>query len=263
MKFDGYLICSDHDGTVAEWGELLQVNIEAIKYFQDNGGIFTVATGRRHDFVAEKYAGIIKPHVPSIISNGTMLYDITDDKVIYKNFLTVDDYDVLFDAFEHSQHALRFRIELEEESLWFDIDKTSVNDVRAALNGREVSKFVMEFKNEDEDKTLELQKYLTDKYGDRYTVVRAWYTGLEFFTKTGGKGDCISRVKEIIKDALGIEIHTVIGMGDFENDISLIKMADIGVAMGNAQEAVKQAADYITRTNDEDGLVQVIDEFMK
>ncbi|MBQ1283660.1 MAG: HAD hydrolase family protein [Clostridia bacterium] len=64
MKFDGYLICSDHDGTVAEWGELLQVNIEAIKYFQDNGGIFTVATGRRHDFVAEKYAGIIKPHVP-------------------------------------------------------------------------------------------------------------------------------------------------------------------------------------------------------
>ena len=258
MKFDGYLICSDHDGTVAEWGELLQVNIEAIKYFQDNGGIFTVATGRRHDFVAEKYAGIIKPHVPCIISNGTMLYDITDDKVIYKNFLTVDDYDVLFDAFEHSQHALRFRIELEEESLWFDIDKTCIDDINKALNGREVSKFVMEFKNEDEDKTLELQKYLTDKYGDRYTVVRAWYTGLEFFTKTGGKGDCISRVKEIIKDKLGIEIHTVIGMGDFENDISLIKMADIGVAMGNAPMHVKEHADKIAEKSADGGFAKFV-----
>ena len=258
MKFDGYLICSDHDGTVAEWGELLQVNIEAIKYFQDNGGIFTVATGRRHDFVVEKYAGIIKPHVPAIIGNGTMLYDITDDKIIFKDFMTTDDYGAMFDAFEHAQNAIRFRIELENETLWFEIGETLLEDIKAALKGREVSKFVIEFKGEDVDKTLELQKLLTDKYGDRYTIVRAWPTGLEFFSKTGSKGDCVSRVKQIIKDKLGIEIHTVIGMGDFENDISLIKTADIGVAMGNAPMHVKEHADKIAEKSADGGFAKIV-----
>ena len=50
--------------------------------------------------------------------------------------------------------------------------------------------------------------------------------------------------------------------GDGYNDISMIEYAGTGVAMGNAQPAVKDAADYITGTNDEDGLVEVIDKFI-
>ncbi len=258
MKFDGYLICSDHDGTVAEGGEILEVNREAIKYFQENGGIYTVATGRRQDFVVEKYKDIIKPHIPVIIGNGTMLYDMTDQKIIHKDFLTNDDYPALFDAFEHSGGGLNFRIELEKETLWFKIDETDKGQIEEALNGREVSKFVIDYKGEDVDKTLALQKYLTDKYGENYTVVRAWPTGLEFFSKTGSKGDCISRVKEIIKERLGIEIHTVIGMGDFENDISLIRMADIGVAMGNAPDHIKKYADVIAENSADGGAAKYI-----
>ncbi len=258
MKFDGYLICSDHDGTVAEWGEILDVNREAIKYFQDNGGIFTVATGRRQDFVVEKYKDIIKPHVPAIIGNGTMLYDITDGKIIFKDFMTSDDYTALFDAFEHACGGIHFRIELEHETLWFKIDETDKSQIETALNGQDVSKFVIDFDGKEVEKTLKLQKYLTDKYGDSYTIVRAWPTGLEFFSKTGSKGDCISRVKEVIKNKLGIDIHTVIGMGDFENDISLIKMADIGVAMGNAPDHVKTHADKVIENSADGGAAKFI-----
>lgn len=61
---------------------------------------------------------------------------------------------------------------------------------------------------------------------------------------------------------MGLTRENAICCGDGYNDISMIEYAGTGVAMGNAQLAVKDAADYITGTNDEDGLVEVIDKFI-
>lgn len=51
--------------------------------------------------------------------------------------------------------------------------------------------------------------------------------------------------------------------GDGYNDVSMIEYAGLGVAMGNAQPAVKDSADFVTRTNDEDGILHVINLFMR
>ena len=51
-------------------------------------------------------------------------------------------------------------------------------------------------------------------------------------------------------------------IGDTENDLAIIKAAGIGVAMGNAKDVVKEAADYVAPTNDEDGIVEVIHKFI-
>ncbi len=243
MKFDGFLICADHDGTVAQNGELLPQNKEAIDFFQQNGGIFTVATGRRQDFAMERYQSIIKPHVPIIIANGTMIFDMTDDLIIHRDFLCADDYGMVFDAFSRAKDAVNLRIELESETLLFNPREDNSDDITARLHGREISKFVLDFTQED--KALELQGYLTEKFGHKYSVVRSWPTGLETFSKTAGKGGCLNQIKAHIKQYLGTEIHTTIGMGDFENDISLIESADIGVAMGNAPDHVKARADIV------------------
>ena len=61
---------------------------------------------------------------------------------------------------------------------------------------------------------------------------------------------------------IGMTKDAAICCGDGFNDISMIKYAGVGVAMGNAQTAVKEAADYITASNDEDGLVEVINRFI-
>lgn len=100
--------------------------------------------------------------------------------------------------------------------------------------------------------------YLSDTYGDRYTNVRSWYTSLEVFSKTASKGNDIALVKQHLAEKLGIEIHTAIGMGDFENDISLIKAADIGVAMGNAPDSVKSHADVIAKKSADAGTAKFI-----
>ena len=53
------------------------------------------------------------------------------------------------------------------------------------------------------------------------------------------------------------------GFGDGENDISLIRRAGIGVAMGNAEECLKAEADYITVTNDDDGVAAVLEKILQ
>jgi HAD superfamily hydrolase (TIGR01484 family) len=61
---------------------------------------------------------------------------------------------------------------------------------------------------------------------------------------------------------LGIEMSEVIAMGDSLNDLAMIQAAGLGVAMGNAQEAIKQAADIITASNDEDGVARIIEQYV-
>ena len=63
-------------------------------------------------------------------------------------------------------------------------------------------------------------------------------------------------------ESVGLTRENAICCGDGFNDISMIKYAGVGVAMGNAQPAVKEVADYITGTNDEDGLVEVMEAFI-
>lgn len=63
-------------------------------------------------------------------------------------------------------------------------------------------------------------------------------------------------------ETIGIRREDVVCCGDGYNDISMLRYAGVGVAMGNAQSPVKEAADYVTAANDEDGLVQVIERFI-
>lgn len=63
-------------------------------------------------------------------------------------------------------------------------------------------------------------------------------------------------------DVLGIKREEVIACGDGYNDITMVKFAGLGVAMGNAVEQTKAAADYITLSNDDDGVAAVVEKFI-
>ena len=64
-------------------------------------------------------------------------------------------------------------------------------------------------------------------------------------------------------NAIGADVNDTIAVGDGFNDMSMIKYANVGICMRNGQQAVKDVADYVTeRTNDEDGVVEVIEKFI-
>ena len=66
-KFDGYLICSDFDGTIYADGKISQENIDAIEYFQSKGGYFTFASGRNYEMFTEGAASVITPDRKSVV----------------------------------------------------------------------------------------------------------------------------------------------------------------------------------------------------
>lgn len=88
------------------------------------------------------------------------------------------------------------------------------------------------------------------------------YRSEPYFLELVPKGIDKARSLEILISQLGIKREEVIACGDGFNDLSMIQFAGLGVAMKNAQPILHQHADFITLTNDEDGVAHVIEKFI-
>lgn len=94
-------------------------------------------------------------------------------------------------------------------------------------------------------------------YYDKFNIYKSQSTILEVLPKDVDKGHAM----RIVGDMLGLDKSQIMGIGDQENDLSLVQQAGFGVAMGNAIDIVKDSADYITKTNDESGVAYAIRKF--
>lgn len=93
---------------------------------------------------------------------------------------------------------------------------------------------------------------------EKYSIFKSAPYFLEFTNKEVDKGLGLKKLAEY----LGIKKEEIIACGDAGNDLSMVRYAGLGVAMGNATEEVKEAANYITKSNDEDGIAEVIEKFI-
>ena len=93
---------------------------------------------------------------------------------------------------------------------------------------------------------------------EKYSVFKSSPFFLEFTHKEVDKGLGLKRLGE----HLGIKREEIIACGDAGNDLSMVKYAGLGVAMANATPEVKEVANYITTSNDEDGIAKVIEKFI-
>ena len=92
----------------------------------------------------------------------------------------------------------------------------------------------------------------------RLSVYRSEPYFIEVMARGVSKGDAVAGLLE----RLGIGREDAIACGDGFNDLSMIRYAGVGVAMGNAQQAIKDEADVVTLSNDEDGLVPIIRHYI-
>lgn len=93
---------------------------------------------------------------------------------------------------------------------------------------------------------------------DDVIISSSFKLNLEINAVGATKGEGILRLAA----HLGIEPEATMGFGDGENDLSMMQKAGLGVAMANGEEVVKQAADYVTAHNDEDGVALAIEKFV-
>ena len=112
--------------------------------------------------------------------------------------------------------------------------------------------------NGDDAYLADVEQKMKDKFQENLSISRSEAFFLEVMAKGIDKAKSLERLLEI-KNATKEEM---IACGDGYNDLSMISFAGLGVAMGNAVDGVKNVADYVTLSNDEDGVAKVVEEFV-
>lgn len=260
-KFDGILLCTDLDDTLLTFDKRVsEENKQAIEYFQSEGGLFTFATGRvPHG--AELMLEYITPNAPMVCFNGACIYDFKSKKFLWKKTLDKSAIDVV----EFVDREFPFAgIEVcAEDEIFFCKLNRLVNEHQVFeklpdnfLDYHDIKKdwikvlfMVEEYQIDDIRSAIS-----NSEFADRYSFVRSspWY--YELLPKKASKGAGLIKLAEI----LGVNPDKTIGVGDNDNDMSLIMMAGCGIAVSNAISTLRGVADYITVDNNSHAISAVI-----
>lgn len=246
-KFDGLLICSDYDGTLAYKGSVSEENFEAIRYFREHGGSFTLATGRYPSSIIRRMGADFLRPTPVICMNGGILYDVAREQVLFAEELP-DGYRKTVLEATRWQGIRDIRLFPNRDLPLIQFLPEERDALKEAWD-QPLIKVVLHVDTEVSD---EVRNRLRELLSDDFTVERSWLNGLEIYGSSYGKGVAARSLCRM----LGKE--TLIAVGDYENDLSMIREADIGVAIGDAIPAVKEAADQVTATAKDHGVARLI-----
>ena len=253
-KFDGILLTSDWDGTLISKNTLNPRDIEAIRYFQKNGGSFTVCTGRDLPHI-RMFFDDVKPNTYLIALNGAKIIHPDSLEIIYEGFLDNGVYRVLDELFVDESYFTDMNVYLEgmNDSVYFYPHEYAEYHDKMLL--RRAYKILLY--GDSEEKVLEAQARANALGLDGYVFVRSWKYSLELLKKKNAKGAAIRRLAE------HINAKKLIAVGDFENDIQMLEAADIGYAVGDATDALKKVADRVTVPAAEGAISHIIEDIEK
>ena len=235
-RFDGILICSDVDGTFAVGRDVPQRNLDALRYFESEGGRFTLFTGREAG-----YEGNLPWEIrcPMVTENGARIYDPQLRRTLWT--FPLDGCGALLEWLDACPLlTAETRCHLCFTDRRFPVPPGTVVQETLAHTQGELLKIVCAgFR--DEKEALQFLSEARKTFGSRYTVCRSWDTGVEFISPLGGKGTCLNHLRNLLEDS----VHTVIAVGDYENDLSMLLAADRAFAPSNALPEIRQAAERI------------------
>lgn len=262
-KFEGMLFCTDLDGTLYNDDKTVsKENLDAIEYFKSEGGLFTFITGRIPATSKHIY-DTIHPNAPYGCINGAAIFDAQKGEYIYKVFLPKDVMELVkYIETELPDMGVQFNT---EKTVYFNKDNTAMKYFRSMTGLPYIScpceeilepTFKVVFAHEDENRIEKLRQLLAaHPKADNFDFIRSEKTLYEILPKGTSKGVLLCKLAEL----LGIDIRKTIAVGDYNNDVSMIKAAGVGFAVSNAVTEAKAVADYITVSNNEHAIATIID----
>ena len=263
-KFSGLLICTDLDGTVFKNDKTIsKENTQAIEYFKKEGGYFTFVTGRMPYYVSHA-RDCIKPNAPIGCANGGGLYDTVKNEYVWKQVLPKNVTE-LVEYIDRNLPDIGIQVSGIYKSYFYKDNEAMVR----FRNISQLENIVCHYKEVPEEygkiifsshinqEILELEKMLkSHPRAEEFDFIRSEKTLFEILPKGVSKGTSIAKLCEY----LNIDIKKSIGIGDYNNDIPMFKAAGIGIAVSNACPEAKEAADYITVSNEESAIAKVIED---
>lgn len=273
------LVALDLDGTLFDnSSRISERNLTAIRSITDKGIHVVISTGRPFEgipFDQIKDTGINY----AITANGSGIYEISTGKCLYENAMDEElvtpilnfllTRDIHMDAFIGGKGYTPVQcVETAQKLTVPSSIKNYIITTRTRLDN--ILQFIHENQLKVQKMTLNFYPAADGTLIDRETVrkflvsnpsittVCGGYNNLEFTRADANKGVGLRKLAEI----LGVNPDATMAIGDTENDLAIIEAAGIGVAMGNATDAVKARADYVTTTNTKDGVAAAIEHFI-
>lgn len=261
----------DIDGTLVNSQKVVsEATRDAIIEAQKRGKIVAIASGRsisgiRHtasSISLEEFGGYV------IAYNGTTVVNCKTGECIYNQMISTEMIAPVYEAAKEAKVGILVYHDQQKELLSGNgVDKYIEADAKACeITIRETKHFVQDINfpinkfllTGEPEYMREVEKKMQEKFGDRLNVFRSDPFYVELLPKFVDKGVAVEKLMK----HLDVKKDKVICIGDSYNDLPMLRRVGLGVAMGNAQKEVKEAADFITDSNDEDGIVKVIKKFM-
>lgn len=243
MKYK--LIALDMDGTLLDENlKISDENIYWIKKAMEHDVIVILSTGRGYKNAID-FADELQLNTPMITVNGSEIWE-TPRKLLARTLMDSKHIEKLFE------------LSKKNDDMWFWA-YTSNSVLFNRDNWHEVTKPVSQYewlKFGYYSENISLLHAVRDE-------IASWNeleitNSSEFNIELNAKGISKASALQKLSKHLNITMDEVIAMGDSLNDIKAIETVGMGVAMGNAQEPVKQAANYVTDTNNEHGVAKAI-----
>ena len=247
--FSDVLFCSDFDGTLFTDGKISDEDAEAIKYFQSHGGAFTLCTGRMPFVLDEKGITSVSLNAPVVCMNGAMIYDTEKNEILYEDIMPPDVTEVIFRICDTTSTVRHICIPASNDLNKSPMIMLDQRDKIAETIRIGAYKVVFFLDSKDDEKTLRHVMSITPS---KFGVSRSWSAGIEIQNASNSKGLSARKLCGMLGR------HTLICAGDYENDISMLREADIGFAVANACPALKAAADRITNNSVGGAIAEII-----
>ena len=272
-KRDIRLIGLDLDGTTLTTDKKLTPHTKEVLEACIRQGIEVLpATGRVWSGIPEELMKMEGVHYV-ISSNGAAVVELATGKAVYTNgiawdralevFDILERYDTFYDAYAEGNGwcEARFYENLNDYGIepliqrLVKSSRTCIEDLREWVKEHKspIEKINMFFR--DEDKRQQAFRELSEI--PDLAVTCSLTNNLEINHCTCNKGDALLNLGKI----LGISMEQIMACGDGNNDLEMVRNAGVGVAMENGEDSVKEAADYVTVTNDEEGVARAIELF--
>lgn len=268
------MIGVDLDGTLLNSEkQLTDYTKEVLKKAIEQEVAVVVATGRPFSGVPDELK-----HFPgmryALTANGARILDVQKQKVVYENLLSGEIAEKVIDILKRHHAIHEFFVDgvgyMNEDGLknvyayfedphmaeYLQSTRIPVKDVKGKLQAMkcEVDKLQGIFRNQkDKQEALEELNTLSG-----IVVTAAMDNNLEINKEGTNKGLGLLQLGK----SLGISREEIMACGDGGNDVEMLKEVGFAIAMANAYDPVKTAADFVTVSNDEDGVAKAIERFV-
>jgi Cof subfamily protein (haloacid dehalogenase superfamily) len=236
----------------------------AIQQAVEAGVRVVIATGQSL-VVLQHICGGLPIEGPQIIENGAVIADIKTGRIYHEKLLPAPAVLPVLETlkqegFHRAYHTLsRVYADIGSPRVrqWYDPPVPPVIEIEdvSSLYPEPCIKVVG---IAEESKLRARRQEMIDRFAGQLYVTQSAFDLLEFLHPAVSKANGL---KTIARD-LGISPREVAAIGDSHNDIGMLRFAGLGVAMENAHEEVKREADYVTRSNAEEGVALVIEELI-